>query len=256
MTSSSMTSASPGRLTELVWAALAEVRDPELDRAITELGFVTEVRVREDAASAVVRLRLPTYFCAPNFAYLMVFDADRALRAIPGIAAAEVVLEDHFAAEEINAGVAAAAGFAGAFPRLAEREPSELRLIFQRKGYLAAQGRLGRQLVQRGWSAGQMAGARLRDLPEKQSAPLVRRRRGLGLPDDRDQPVFSEEDGGPVPAAALENHLRRGRTTAVGIDANTQFCTGLLAARYPDDRREAGDQSTPSVSATSAGGIG
>jgi metal-sulfur cluster biosynthetic enzyme len=88
-----------------IWDALATVRDPELDEPITELGFVNEAEVHEGHVS--VRLRLPTYFCAPNFAYLMVADACDAVRAVPGVVTADVRLEDHFASEEINAGVAA-----------------------------------------------------------------------------------------------------------------------------------------------------
>ena len=53
--------------------ALSGVRDPELDEPLTDLGFVSDLRVEGDVVS--VRLRLPTYFCAANFAYLMVGDA-------------------------------------------------------------------------------------------------------------------------------------------------------------------------------------
>ena len=56
---------------------------------------------------AQVRLRLPTYFCAPNFAFLMVADAYDAVSALPGVRTTEVVLEDHFASDAINGGVAA-----------------------------------------------------------------------------------------------------------------------------------------------------
>ena len=55
------------------------MRDPELDEPVTELGFVASCTVSK-AGVAVVRLRLPTYFCAPNFAYLMVADAYDAVR--------------------------------------------------------------------------------------------------------------------------------------------------------------------------------
>ena len=47
--------------------ALGEVRDPELDEPITALGFVASAEVSDDG-EAEVHLRLPTYFCAPNFA--------------------------------------------------------------------------------------------------------------------------------------------------------------------------------------------
>ena len=57
-----------------VRAALDTVRDPELDTSIVELGFVSACSVDDDG-TARVRLRLPTFFCAPNFAFLMVADA-------------------------------------------------------------------------------------------------------------------------------------------------------------------------------------
>jgi metal-sulfur cluster biosynthetic enzyme len=87
------------------------VRDPELDEPITSLGFVTSAAVSADG-DAQVRLRLPTYFCAPNFAFLMVADAYDAVSALKGLRSTQVVLEDHFAGDAINNGVAARAGFA------------------------------------------------------------------------------------------------------------------------------------------------
>jgi metal-sulfur cluster biosynthetic enzyme len=45
-----------------VLGALSGVRDPELDEPITELGFVSDLEVEDEAV--YIRLRLPTYFCA------------------------------------------------------------------------------------------------------------------------------------------------------------------------------------------------
>ena len=70
-------------LQEAVLDALSAVRDPELDEPLPALGFVASVRVHGPRAQ--VRLRLPTYFCAPNFAYLMVADARAAGLAVPGV---------------------------------------------------------------------------------------------------------------------------------------------------------------------------
>ena len=97
-----------------VLAALETVRDPELDEPVTSLGFVASCTVSPDG-DAQVRLRLPTYFCAPNFAFLMVADAYDAVAALPGVRRAEVVLDEHFASDAINGGVAAHAGFAQSF---------------------------------------------------------------------------------------------------------------------------------------------
>ena len=107
-----MTTAAPARADAgaQVWRALGTVRDPELDEPVTALGFVASCTLSDDG-TAEVHLRLPTYFCAPNFAYLMVADAHDAVCAVPGVRRAVVVLDDHFAADAINAGVAARAGF-------------------------------------------------------------------------------------------------------------------------------------------------
>ena len=117
--------------------ALDAVRDPELDEPVTSLGFVTSCTVSADGV-ADVRLRLPTYFCAPNFAWLMVADAYDAVSAVQGVRQTQIELEDHFASAEINRGVAARAGFVQSFDGLAETELDELRTDF------VAQGRAGR----------------------------------------------------------------------------------------------------------------
>ena len=129
--------------------ALGSVRDPELDTSIVELGFVTGCWL-DDVGTAHVRLRLPTYFCAPNFAYLMVADAHDAVVGVDGVEAVDIALEDHFAADEINVGVAARAGFVASFDGLAEHELGDLRRTFLRKAALAAQDRVVRPLVAAG----------------------------------------------------------------------------------------------------------
>src|SRR5580698_7459724 len=128
-----------------VLAALGAVRDPELDEPITSLGFVSACTLTPDG-DAEVRLRLPTYFCAPNFAYLMVADAYDAVTAMPGVRSATVVLEDHFAAEAINGGVAAQAGFARSFDGEAVGELHSLRADFLRKAVLAGTDQVCRTL--------------------------------------------------------------------------------------------------------------
>jgi metal-sulfur cluster biosynthetic enzyme len=97
-----------------VLGALSGVRDPELDEPITELGFVSDLEIEGEAVN--IRLRLPTYFCAPNFAYLMVADAREAILSVPGVRWANVILDDHYASEEINGSVNEGQGFDGAFP--------------------------------------------------------------------------------------------------------------------------------------------
>src|SRR6202000_24223 len=98
---------------------------------------------------ALVRLRLPTYFCAPNFAYLMVADAYDAATRVGGVTAAGVILEDHFAAGPINGGVAARAGFVGSFDGEAVAELDDLRAAFLRKAVLAGTDQVCRPVLAR-----------------------------------------------------------------------------------------------------------
>src|SRR5918995_4019924 len=128
----------PNALRSAVWAALGTVLDPEIDEPITELDFVESCTVSRDGVAAV-RLRLPTFFCAPNFSFLMVADAYDAVSAVEGVTRAEVLLEDHHAAAEINRGIAAHAGFVETFAGEAAAELDELRRYFLEKAVVAGQ---------------------------------------------------------------------------------------------------------------------
>jgi metal-sulfur cluster biosynthetic enzyme len=216
-----------------VVGALATVRDPELDESIVDLGFVTESTVVD--GHATVRLRLPTYFCAPNFAYLMVADAYDAVRSVNGVDSASIVLEDHFASQEINAGVAAGSGFVGAFPDEAVAELSALRLTFQRKAHTACLERACQRLLKDGWTVEGLSEAHLGDLPiGPERSSLIRRRADIGLSVEDDSTMFVDEAGVPVPADQLPLRLRFARTVRVSIDGNAHFCRGLLTTRYPE----------------------
>jgi metal-sulfur cluster biosynthetic enzyme len=225
-----------------VRAALDVVRDPELDEAITDLGFVASIEV---AAGAVkVRLRLPTYFCAPNFAWLMVADATRAVSAVPGVTTVDVRLDDHVASREINTGIARGADFRGAFPGLADGELSDLRTVFRRKAFMARQHRLLTQLRGRVMSPEHLCALRIGDLdPGPETAVYVQRRAELGLPVDADAPVVVTVDGDPVAPEELATHLARIRTVSVSIDGNAGLCRGLLATRYQAADRRAQEPS-------------
>jgi metal-sulfur cluster biosynthetic enzyme len=218
----------------VVWTALEAVRDPELDEPITSLGFVVTATVSGDG-DARVRLRLPTYFCAPNFAFLMVADAYDAVSALPGVRTADVVLEDHFAADTINGGVAARAGFASSFAGEAHGELDNLRADFLRKAVMAGTDQVCRPLRAAGMSPEALAGATLADVPPSPALDRLRHRRAdLGLPAGDDAPLLIDVvTGAPVTGGALMLHLMKARTTRVSVDANTSICRGMLAHRYP-----------------------
>lgn len=219
-------------LDSAVRRALGTVLDPELDQPITELGFVARCEV--SGGEVEVDLRLPTYFCAPNFAYLMVADAHDAVAALPGAERVRVRLLDHFAAEDINAGVAAGNGFDASFPGQAEGELHELRRTFLRKAHLAQQEKVAGQLLASGrCTQHELVRLRLGDVGHQPEAEQLRRRRAqLGLAADDDAPLLVEDDGRPMEADGMPVRLRIARTTRISIDANRTWCRGLLTTRY------------------------
>jgi metal-sulfur cluster biosynthetic enzyme len=218
---------------EAVLSALAGVRDPELDEPVTSLGFVSACTLSADGDTEV-RLRLPTYFCAPNFAYLMVADAYDAVIGLPGIRTARVVLEDHFASDAINGGVAAQAGFARSFDGEAVGELHELRRNFLRKAVLAGTDQVCRPLLKSGHDLAELHSMTLGELPPSAALDRLRRRRAqLGLSAADDSPlVIDPQTGSAVATDGLPVHLRRAQTTRVSIEANAGICRGMLRHRY------------------------
>ena len=216
-----------------VLAALEAVRDPELDEPITSLGFVASCIVSADG-DAEVRLRLPTYFCAPNFAYLMVADAYDVVSALPGVRDARVVLEDHFASDAINGGVAAHAGFVRSFEGEAVEELGALRADFLRKAVMAGTDQVCRPLLAAGTDQAALLAMRLGEVPPSRSLTRLRERRAeLGLPASDDAPLLIDPvSGAPVEFGALPLHLRRAQVTRVSIEANAGICRGMLRHRY------------------------
>jgi metal-sulfur cluster biosynthetic enzyme len=220
-------------LARRVLAALDTVRDPELDEPITALGFVTSCTV-SPGGQAQVRLRLPTYFCAPNFAFLMVADAYDAICALPGVRRAEVVLEDHFASGPINGGVAARAGFAQSFDGEAVGELHQLRASFLRKAVMAGTDQVCRPLLAAGLDPAALPDLTLGQVPPSRPLERLRERRAeLGLPAGDGAPLLIEpETGRPVSPDRMPLHLRRARTTRVSLEANGSICRGMLQHRY------------------------
>jgi metal-sulfur cluster biosynthetic enzyme len=214
-------------------AALETVRDPELDEPITSLGFVTSCTVSADG-DAEIRLRLPTYFCAPNFAYLMVADAYDAMATLPGVRRTTVVLEDHFASDVINDGVAAQAGFVRSFDGEAVAELDALRAAFVRKAVMAGTDQVCRPLLAAGTDPAALLAMTLGEVPPSRALSRLRERRAeLGLPAGDDAPLLIDPaTGAAVSADAMPLHLRKAKVTRVSIEANSGICRGMLRHRY------------------------
>src|SRR5262249_27811527 len=150
----------------------AQVFDAGLDEPILDLGFLRSLELHSGHAS--VALRLPTSWCAVNFAYLMAEDVRRTLLAVDGIRRVTVRLGDHCAAEEIEAAVNDGQPFAEAFPGEGAGSLEALRLTFLRKGYFSRQERLLRELRAAGCSTAAICALQIGDVTVQGDMMVIR----------------------------------------------------------------------------------
>lgn len=223
----------PASLEQAVLQALGSVIDPELDRSLVALGFATaEV---DGEGCVTVEVRLPTFWCAPNFAYLMAQDARDAVEAVPGVRSVSVRLLDHFSDEEVTRGVNDGQSFDDAFPGMSNGRGLEpLRRLFHVKAFTVAQERVLRRQLSAGLSKAEITELRLADVdlhhPEGQE--YLEKRRRLGISVQPEEPFAVLPNGRRLTADRLEDYLSRSRSTRMNIEANTVLCQGLHATRY------------------------
>ena len=223
----------PDRL-EQVQACLATVMDPELDESVTELGFITEVELLA-AGEVRIAFRLPTYWCAANFAFLMADDMRRAVGALPWVSRVQVQLQEHMYAEAINQGVSEGAGFQAAFGAAAEGGLDALRRTFLLKAFQRRQEALLQHLLDAGHAPAALVAlnvAALRQLPlDAEGETLTERyfaRRDLT---GGGELAFVDTEGCAIAAGALLDHLRGLRRVGINAEFNGALCRGLLAVR-------------------------
>jgi metal-sulfur cluster biosynthetic enzyme len=230
-----------------VMERLAQVLDPELDEPILDLGFIRSFELH--SGHATVELRLPTSWCAMNFAYLMAEDVRRALLIAEGIDRVTVSLGDHCAAAEIEAAVNNGLSFAEAFPGEAAGSLESLRHTFLRKGFLSRQERLLKGLREAGRSLATICTLRLGEVSTRDDAIMIRqpgskpvecgsvatlqryleRRAELALDCSPASPLIVDLEGKPFSAERLQVHYEAARTVRVALEANGSFCRALLS---------------------------
>lgn len=236
-----------------VWQALARVADPELDEPITEMGFVEDVRFAGPPDDAVVTVvfRLPTYWCSPNFAFLMAEGISREVGALPGVARVAVRLEDHMHAEEVMAAVNGGRGFEEVFAALCDgADLSELRSTFEAKAFQRRQESVLVRLRALGWPDAAIAAMTLRQLDAVDfdggeaaaQRPRYREilvRRGLARwPGDL---AFRTWEGEALPAGGLKDYVARLRQVRINMEFNGALCRGLQDTRYKEMRTVDGE---------------
>jgi metal-sulfur cluster biosynthetic enzyme len=220
-----------------VRAALDRVTDPELDESVVELGFVTGIDIADDHAVAVT-FRLPTYWCAANFSYLMASDMRDAVASLPWVKNVSVVLDEHMFVDAINEGVAKSRDFTEAFPTEANADLAGIRLNFGLKSFERRQEALLRHLLSLGLEPAAILAL---DVPGLESLSLNPEGAALRTRYLERRPLakgpalaFVTRDGEKITDETLNIYLRNIRRVGLNAEFNGALCRGLLAARYGD----------------------
>jgi metal-sulfur cluster biosynthetic enzyme len=221
-----------------VWKRLQTVTDPELDEPVTDLEFITRADV--DADNCVhIEFRLPTYWCAANFSFLMADDMRSAVKELPWVADVSVVLGEHMYADKINAGLARGLTFQETFGAEANGDLDELRRTFLLKAFQRRQAALLAHLIETGHDAARLVEITVDELVDlKVDAAGTRlrtryiERRPVVADATTSSRAFVDVDGDPLQAETLPTYVRALRRIDINAEFNSALCRGLLHTRF------------------------
>jgi metal-sulfur cluster biosynthetic enzyme len=221
-----------------VWACLQEVMDPELDESVVDLNFVTRADV--DPMNRVhIEFRLPTYWCAANFSFLMADDMRSAVSALDWVQDVSVVLGEHMYADKINAGLARGLSFQETFGAEADGSLEDLRQVFLVKAFQRRQVALLNHLTGLGHQPDTIVSLTLEELGclaiDEEGEKLVRRyleRRSVAGPTRPTSLAFVDAAGVRLAADGFAAYVSGLRRVGVNAEFNGALCRGLLSARF------------------------
>ena len=231
-----------------VWARLDLVMDPELDEAVTDMGFIEAVSVAgpttgHNMNTVEIVFRLPTYWCSPNFAFLMAEGIKREVETLPWVGQAIVNLQDHMAAKEMNAVINTGGAFSDVFAELMPGENLDaLREKFDQKAFQRRQEVVIKALIVQKYSPDDIAKLTLTDLslihfedPEddrqrgRYAALLVSKnlaRFALDL-------AFPTYQGTPI-GPDFQTYMGLLRSVRINMEFSGSLCRGLKRSRYQE----------------------
>jgi metal-sulfur cluster biosynthetic enzyme len=230
---------------EEVWSALEAVTDPEIDESVVSLDFVTDVKIDSDNR-VEIDFRLPTYWCAPNFAFLMASDMRDAVTGLEWVSEVSVKLVDHFSADLINRGVAFRQDFRDAFPGETDDDLGAIRQKFLGNAFERRQELLLRYLLVHGYKPDCITSIRQSELLSMQLDGEGVSLRNLYLfilrrikPDTgEDVLAFTTLEGEPLDSLELNGYLRKIAAVRRNAEFNGFFCRSLLSERAKRIRTE------------------
>jgi len=197
-----------------------------------------------DDGRVEIGFRLPTYWCAANFAFLMADDMRTEVVALPWVTSVGVELGAHMYADTINTAMARGQSFQEAFAAEADGDLDALRRVFLVKAFQRRQLALLDHLLAAGHPPDALVAltiAELRSQCGETGAHLLERyleRRGIVGPDGPDAAAFVDEHGRIIATADFQAHRRTLRRVSVNVEFNGALCRGLLAARFDEPEGE------------------
>jgi metal-sulfur cluster biosynthetic enzyme len=230
-------------LATMVWERLENVSDPELDEPITDMGFVERLDVIE-TEKVEVDFRLPTYWCSPNFAFLMAFGIKQEVTKLSWVRDVKVTLKDHCFGDKVNEGVNSGRNFTEVFSEYCDGDNLEaVSLKFLEKAFIRRQETVLLALQQLGYTAEQIVSLTLSEfdviefLGEEESKQKPRYRSLLlsrELSFGPDDPVFVTWSGMRIKPDNLRQHLSELRSVRINMEFNGALCRGLKSSRYKE----------------------
>jgi hypothetical protein len=205
---------------------------------VTELNFVTNADV--DSSNRVqIGFRLPTYWCAANFSFLMADDRRRAVGALDWVEGVDIILGEHMYADKINAGLSKGLSFQDTFGDEADSDLDSLRQTFLVKAFQRRQAALLNHLLARGDAGEALVAMTIGELEalrvDDDGLKLMRRyldRRGVVGPPRADALAFITAEGAKLRGEGLSGYLSGLRRVGVNAEFNSALCRGLLAVRF------------------------
>ena len=235
---------------ESVLEALATVTDPELDEPITDLGFVRDLSITEDGRISV-EIVTSTFWCSPNFVYMMLEEARDAVSRLPGVKEARVYLGGHHDSDRINEAVNSGKSFSQCYESEASGDLVELNRMIRTRALRSRLYSMTVAMARCGITPEELFGlSRVDILAEGNTFVVESRGRALQIadPDDvrhlgrylsfldgigrKDGPlVIWDLDGNPPGKEEFNSILTLSRSARANFSLNAELCRALLEAR-------------------------
>jgi metal-sulfur cluster biosynthetic enzyme len=242
-------------LKESVLRALSTVTDPELDEPITELGFVKNLSVSEDGRVSV-DLVTSTFWCSPNFVYMMLEEARDVVSKLPGVKEMHLTLGGHHDSDRINEAINAGKSFSECYDFEARGELVELNQMIRTRALRSRLYSMAAALLRSGLAPEEISELTRKDVIAEGDAFVVNSRgRIVPITDPADAKrvaryltfvdglgrmpgplVIWDLDGNPPAEGEFVSTLMAGRLAKANFSLNAELCRALLASRL--DREE------------------